>query len=111
MINRAEDLDVLFRRLSARGYFEITPSALSVPVGTETNTEGRVREVSRTVPAIRLLWAPRGQGVPGGDNRFNPFCSRAWTARTLAEVLRRAVADTAPPWRPLGADPPRAAAA
>lgn len=104
------DLDELFRRLSARGYFEITPSSRQVPAGAETDAEGRVRETWRTEAAVRLQWAPRGQGSPGGDNRFNSFCSRAWTGRTVAEVLRRAVEDTAPPWRPLGADAPRMSA-
>lgn len=91
------EADVLFRRLAARGYFEITPLDRSVAAGTETDSEGRIWEISKVERVVRLLWAPAGQGGPGGDNRFNPFCSRAWTAPTLPEVLAKAVEATRPP--------------
>lgn len=75
-------VDVMLRRLAARGYFEITPW----DGWRADGTPGR---------GVHLAWGPRGQASAQG---FNPFCSRAWTGRSLAEVLDLALEATAPRW-------------
>lgn len=86
------DVDVLFRRLAARGYFEIRPS--DVPVRTFKVDGGTVTEYA---PGVAVVWAPRGQGGPLGLYRFNPLVARRFEARSVVEALRTAVDQTSPP--------------
>lgn len=85
------EADELFRRLAARGSFQIRPSARYVPAGTETDEAGREWKTSRPEFVLSLRWWPRGQDG-------NPFCQRGFAGTTLLEVLREAVKVTAPPW-------------
>ena len=77
--------DQMLRHLAARGYYEITPWDGWRQDGTPER-------------GVRLAWGPRGQASANG---FNPFCSRAWTGRSLAAVLELALEATAPPWHSL----------
>lgn len=93
-------IDALFRRLAARGYFEIVATDMWTPERDtiEVDAEGRRWTIHTTQPAVGIRWAPRGQGGPRGPFRFNPFCSRFFEARTLEEALVMAVEATAPSW-------------
>lgn len=90
-------VDQMFRRLAARGYFEIT--AGEQVDARWTSTEGT--QWTTYKHAVVIAWAPTGQGGPRGPHRFNPFCSRSFVASTLDEALRQALDATAPPLHPL----------
>jgi hypothetical protein len=88
--NPMPDVDALFRRLAARGYFEMYPTGYSVP-------DCRW-EHSTSAPGVGITWAPTGQGGPtGGRNRFNFMCSRGVIRPTLTEALEAMVEVTRPP--------------
>lgn len=77
------DVDVMFRRLAARGYFEIHPAEMTNHV-----SDGHGGTISeRPRPAVWVQWWPRGQ-------RGNPFCSRSCTRRTIGEALEDLLART-----------------
>ena len=88
------DLDTDFRRLAARGHFQIQPAVIYEKTGTEVR-DGRKWEVSEPRFRVGLTWWPRGQG-PGRKSGGNPFCQRDFTGTTVAEVLARAVEATRP---------------
>jgi hypothetical protein len=92
------DADVLFRRLAARGYFEVAPTDYSVPDHHDETCEPDCRwEHSRLLPGVGITWAPKGQGGPiGGRSRFNFMCSRGVVRPTLLEALEAMVDLTRP---------------
>ena len=92
------EIETMLRRLAARGYYEISPSSYNVPVDHPPYEcePGCLASHYETRRGIRLTWAPKGQASAGGDNRFNPFCTRAITRPTLMEALTEMLEMTTP---------------
>jgi hypothetical protein len=86
------EADRLFRRLAARGYFEISTTTMPRPIPTPPGETG---SWTVAVPAVVVTFAPHGQG---GRRGFNPFCTSSFVRSTLTQALLAAVEATAPRW-------------
>jgi hypothetical protein len=84
-------IDDLFRRLAARGRFEIVPTDVAVEVDHDPEC-GPTCHAQHFEPrfAIGIGWAPRGQWG-------NPLCSLFVTRSTLEQALTAMVDLTIPP--------------
>jgi hypothetical protein len=95
-------IDLLFRRLRARGYFEIFPGGDHVVGAHEPDCAEDCPMTHYTpVDLVGIRWAPTGQAGGRGPLRFNPFCTRVVLCPSLAEALEEMVRLTAPPARDL----------
>lgn len=94
-----DDLQRKLDRLAARGYFEISPSTVAV----RKLTDEHGTEWTEYGAGFNITWAPTGQGGPnGGRHRFNPFCTRGVTRRTIAECVDVLLEATEPRRRDFG---------
>lgn len=101
-VDSAATVEALFRRLAARGYFEVSPGDYSVdvdcPGGAECDWAGSVHSHSEPRPGVCLTWAPKGQAARSGPARWNPFCTRSIVRPTLQEALAVMEEATRPRW-------------
>lgn len=73
-------VDSDFRRLAARGRFEILPWFRNVKTGVQYDGSGRPWEISETQLVVGLVWAPNGQWGNG-------WASKSVETTTIAEAL------------------------